>query len=207
MTAYRLRVEVPLEPADASTVATAIDELGGDIIAVDLREVDGTRAIDELVVEFANARDIDTLSSTLDTQRSATLLSTQRCPPGEPANQARIRMRTAAERASTESGIDLAAQLRAACPMTRVDVRAVDAARDLPVVSLALARGGPVVQRQVASAIATGPTTRPVSKWLLAAADSYLDAGQIALLERPIAYRFSAHDAAKVHLLIEATRH
>ena len=143
MTAYRLRIEVPLVDSRSRTnlVADAIDELGGDIVAVDLREVDGPRAIDEMVVEFTDPSDVPALSHALVTEPSVTLLSSQRCQRDEPANQAQNWVRATAERAREEGANDLSTRLRAACPMARVEVRGVDDVRDLPVVSMALARG------------------------------------------------------------------
>jgi len=206
MTAYRLRIEVPLELPVTSTVADAIDELGGDIVAVDLREVDGPHVIDEMVVEFERPSDVHALSRALDTEPSTTLLSSQRCELGQPARQARDWVRGALNRERDDRATDLTAQLLAACPMARVELRAADDAYDLPVVNMALQRGGPVVLRQTSLVDATLPPGKPAPKWLLAAADQYPDAGRIALLERPMALRFSAYDAAKVNLLIGATR-
>ena len=207
MTAYRLRIEVPLvEPRSRTNlVADAIDELGGDIVAVDLREVDGPRAIDEMVVEFTDPSDVPALSHALVTEPSVTLLSSQRCQRDEPANQARNWVRATAERAREEGATDLSTRLRAACPMARVEVRGVNDVRDLPVVSMALARGGPVTQRHLASVSTTAPRG-PAAKWLLAAADRYPDPDRIALLERPMALRFSAYDAARIDLLMGASR-
>jgi len=207
MTAYRLRIEVPLEPLATRVVADAIDELGGDIVAVDLREVDGPHAIDEMVVEFEDPSRVHALSRKLDTEPSTTLLSSQRCERGEPAARAMSWVRTSADLQLEECTTDLSAQLRAACPMARVELRAADDVRSLPVVSMALERGGPVVQRHTALVDAKATPGGPAPKWLLAAADSYPDAGRIALLERPMALRFSAYDAARVNLLIGATRH
>ena len=205
MTAYRLRIEVPLGPSAANLVADAFTELGGDIVAVDLREVDGPRAIDEIVVEFAGTPAVDALSRALDTEPSATLLSSHPCRGGEPVAQARDWVRAAAEREPDERRTDLVAQLRAACPMAHVELLDPNDAHDLPVVRMALARGGPVVQRRRTPADPSGHQA-PTSRWILAAADRYPDAGRIALLERPMALRFSAYDAAKVDLLIGASR-
>jgi hypothetical protein len=196
MTTYRLRIEVPLEPPIASTVADAIDELGGDIVAVDLREVDGPRAIDEMVVEFEGPSPVHALSRVLDADPSTTLLSSQRCEPGEPAQHARNWAHAAVDLDPEQRASDLSARLRAACPLTRVELRDANDVRDLPVVEMALARGGPVVQRSAG----------PVPRWVMAAADRYPDAGQIALLERAMSLRFSAYDAARVNFLIGAAR-
>jgi hypothetical protein len=188
-------------------VAGAIDDLGGDIVTVDLREVDGPRAIDEMVVEFADPDGVPALSRALGTEPSATLLSSQRCERGEPTHQARSWVRATFQREPEEHATDLATRLRAACPMTRVELRDPDDARALSVVSMALARGGPVVQRHATLVDATVNTGGQAVKWLLAAADSYPDPGRIALLERPMALRFSAYDAARVDLLMGASHH
>jgi hypothetical protein len=187
-------------------VADAIDEIGGDLVAVELREVDGPRAIDEVVVEFGDTADVTALSRALDAEPSAMLLSSQRCHRGEPASNAQDWARAARERVPRERGTDLSAQLRAACPMASVELRAPQDARDLPVVTMALARGGPVGQRRVTSAASTERPGGSTARWLMAAADSYTDVGRIALLERPMSLRFSAYDAARVDLLIGASR-
>ena len=88
MNTYRLRVEGPLH-REREPVADAISTLGGKVVSVDLREVDGPRAVDEIVVELPIDLDGGTLTSALEDDPEATLLSSHGCERDEPARHAR----------------------------------------------------------------------------------------------------------------------
>jgi hypothetical protein len=201
MTTYRLRLEAPLR-ADARTdTANALDALGGDIISIDLREVDGHRAIDEVVVMFPDDPGSPTLSRALE-REPATLLSSQRCEPHEPITRAR------AWAADSNHDTDLVEKLSSACPLSTVSIRPATEARSLPVVQMALDRGGPVALRCAPTAkhsTHSTPSDRS-SAWLLAVPDRYPDADAVALLVRPVSLRFTAGEAARVGVLMAGTR-
>ena len=66
MTSYVIRVWLPDRPGALGAVASRIGAVGGDVVGIDILERGAGRAIDELVVEFAEANipvgvDIDDL--------------------------------------------------------------------------------------------------------------------------------------------------
>ncbi|MET0628372.1 MAG: hypothetical protein ABW033_07940 [Acidimicrobiia bacterium] len=198
MTTYRLRLESPFRADARAETANALDALGGDIISVDLREVDGHRAIDEVVVMFPDDPGSPTLSRALE-HEPATLLSSQRCEPHEPITRAR------AWAADSDDDTDLVEKLSSACPLSTVSIRPATEARALPVVQMALDRGGPVALRCAPTAAHPAPSDRS-SAWLLAVPDRYPDADAVALLVRPVSLRFTAGEAARVGVLMAGTR-
>src|SRR6478735_3845697 len=54
MVAYRLRIELPDRPGALAGVTTEIAESEANILSIDVHEVDGNTAIDEIVVEVAD---------------------------------------------------------------------------------------------------------------------------------------------------------
>jgi hypothetical protein len=201
MPTYRLRVEVPLEPAEPTSVTKVIDALGGDVVSVDLREIDDQLAIDEMVIEFAHDPSLPSLSRVLENESAATLLSSQKCGPDEPITRALDWARTSMRDRSELAAPDLPERLSAACPLSRVSIRAAEDAASLPVVEMALARGGPVVHR-CGGLAQPEPPTGDRSAWLLAAADQYPDARLIGLVARPLSLRFTAQEVARVEMVM-----
>ncbi len=57
MSRYRLRVELPDLPGALAKVATVISDLDGDVVSIDIHELDGHQAVDELVVEVLTELD------------------------------------------------------------------------------------------------------------------------------------------------------
>lgn len=202
MTSYRLRVELSLQPTTPPLVGTALGALGGDVVSVDLREVDGDHAIDEIVVDFERDPGAPTLSRAL-AHDPATLLSSQRCRLDEPTTQAKQWAATTDIGRADER--DLTRRLSAACPFSKVSVHAAGEARSLPVVQMALARRGPVAHRCDGLPDAAG-TASGASAWVLAVADRYWDPESVALLSRPLSLRFTATEAARVEVLMANTR-
>jgi hypothetical protein len=178
--------------------ANALDALGGDIVSVDLREVDGRCAIDEVVVKFPGDPGTPILSRAL-AREPATLLSSQRCEPDEPITQAR------AWAAHSNDEADLVEKLSTACPLSTVSIRPAHEASSLPVVQMALDRGGPVALRCTRMPAQAASSDRS-SAWLLAVPDRYPDADAVALLTRPVSLRFTASEAARVGVLMGRAR-
>jgi hypothetical protein len=203
MSTYRLRVEVPAQPVAPVRVADAISAAGGSIVSVDLREVDGPSAVDEIVVEVPGDMARQTVIAAVDDAPGATLLSSQRCTPERLRRQAREWKRADPRLATQRHAAALPQQLAAACPLARAWVRDATIADEVPAAAMALERGGPVAQR---SATLPDPALeRPRSPiWLLAVPDQYPDADNIALLTRPTALRFSTDEVARVEVLLSA---
>jgi len=63
VTSYVVRVWLPDRPGALGQVASRIGAVGGDIVAVDILDRTGGRAVDEFVVELAGAHLLDLLVS------------------------------------------------------------------------------------------------------------------------------------------------
>ena len=68
-------MELPDRPGALSRVAGIIGECGGNVVRVDVQEVEGALAVDELVVDLPDDVDGDTLRRRLDEDRAGILLS------------------------------------------------------------------------------------------------------------------------------------
>jgi hypothetical protein len=202
MTAYRLRIEVP-----ASAIATDrfIDRLQSGVLSVDLHEVDGDLAVDELVVDLPGEHGLPTLLRTLDEDPAMTLLSSRRCEPDEVVNAAYRWMDDTATTLGPPPADPVGARLAKACPFSKNSVRSIEEVAPLPVVQIALARGGSAAQRctELPDDLAiTGPRG---TAWLLAVTEPGSHPSRVALLARPVSLRFAAHEVARVRVVLSTT--
>jgi hypothetical protein len=200
MSRYRLRVELPDLPGALAKVATVISELDGDVVSVDIHELDGHQAVDELVVEVLTELDGRTLRTALERADAGILLS---CAPTSSGPEPVLDALGWARELAT--GTDPAAVLAAACHSAKVWVAPIDEAREVPVGRLALARGAPLVQR---SQELPGPlaSPSPSTAWLLAVPDGRPQTRAIAFLARPGSLRFTASEVARVDALMSLAR-
>ena len=203
MSRYRLRVELPDLPGALARVATVISDHDGDVVSIDVHELDGHQVVDELVVEVLTELDGRILGAALEAADAGILLS---CVPAaaraEPVVQA---LRWANELAVANDRATLGRVLAAACPSAKVWVAPIDDGREVPTGRLALARGTALVQR---SHDLPGPLGgRPASTmWLLAVPDGRPHARCIAFLARPGSLRFTASEVARVDALMSLHR-
>jgi hypothetical protein len=200
MNTYRLRIELPLQPAVSADVAGAIVDLGGCVVGVDLREVDGTAAIDEIVVELPDRLDGSSVRAALEEDTDAALLSSRRCTRDEPITQA-IRWARQPEPHHHEDATDLSHRLTAACPLSNVWVGPTVDAGTLPAVQMTLERGAPVVHHAT-NLPESLSGSRHAPRWLLAVPDRYPDPDNVALLARPLSLRFTPAEVARIELLM-----
>jgi hypothetical protein len=134
MSTFRLRVELPGKQPFDSGVHEGIDRLGGSVVSVDLREIDGTAEVAEMVVDVPEAVDGAALRSAFDKTSGASLLSSRPCARDEVIGHAQQWVR----------GVDVAAtpglpdRLMAACPLSMVWVSSADQSEVIPAASTAL---------------------------------------------------------------------
>jgi hypothetical protein len=203
MSRYRLRVELPDLPGALARVATVISDHDGDVVSIDVHELDGHQVVDELVVEVLTELDGRILGAALQAADAGILLS---CAPtaarAEPVVEA---LRWANDLAVANDLATLGRVLAAACPSAKVWVAPIDDGREVPTGRLALARGGPLVQRSHDLPEPLGG--RPASTmWLLAVPDGRPHARSIAFLARPGSLRFTASEVARVDALMSLHR-
>ncbi len=203
MTRYRLRVELPDLPGALAKVATVISDLDGDVVSVDIHELDDHQAVDELVVEVLTDLDGRVLAAALEAAGAGALLS---CKPAatrpEPVLDA---LGWAREIVLAPDSQGLGRVLASACHSSKVWVAPIDEAREVPVGRLALAHGAPLVQRS--HELPTPLGGRPQSPmWLLAVPDGRPNTRSIAFLARPGSLRFTASEVARVAALVALYR-
>ena len=203
MSRYRLRVELPDLPGALARVATVISEHDGDVVSIDIHELDGHQAVDELVVEVLTELDGRVLAAALEAADAGILLS---CAPAAPRPEPVLEALTwARELAEANDAASVGRVLAAACHSAKVWVAPIDDAREVPAGRLALARGAPLVQRSHDLPEPLGG--RPASTtWLLAVPDAQPNARCIAFLARAGALRFTASEVARVASLMALHR-
>jgi hypothetical protein len=203
MSRYRLRVELPDLPGALAKVATVISDLDGDVVSIDVHELDGHQVVDELVVEVLTDLDGRVLAAALDAAEAGILLS---CAPTTARPEPVVEALTwARELVMATDPATLGRILASACPSAKVWVAPIDDARQVAAGRLALARGAPLVQRAHDLPDALGG--RPASTmWLLAVPDGQPQTRLIALLARPGSLRFTASEVARVEALVALHR-
>jgi ACT domain len=203
MTRYRLRVELPDLPGALAKVATVISDLDGDVISVDIHELDGHQAVDELMVEVLTELDGRLLAAALEQAGAGALLS---CAPAaarsEPVLEA---LSWAREIVDARDDAALSRVLAAACHSSAVWVAPIDDAREVPAGRLALARGAPLVQRCHELPERLG-ARKGTPMWLLAVPDGHSHTRAVAFLARPGSLRFTASEVARVDALMAIHR-
>ncbi len=199
MTTYRLRIERPSASVEAADVATAIDVAGGELISVDLREIDYASVVEDVVAEFPGGLHPGSLSAQLEARPRATLLSSRSCDCRDTVSR-----RGAGEHRGASSQA-LHDRVRAACPMSNAWVGPVADATSSPAARMALERSGPVAHLGVDNG---GPLRADGrrSGWVLAVPDRYPDAEIVALLGRPASLRFSAEETGRIEAIISTRR-
>jgi hypothetical protein len=200
---YRLRVELPDLPGALTKVATVIADLDGDVVSIDIHELDGHHVVDELVVEVLTELDGRVLGAALETAGAGILLS---CKPAaarpEPLVEA---LGWASELAAVNDPGTLGRVLASACHSSKVWVAPIDEAREVAVGRLALAREAPLVQRSHDLPEALGGRP-PSTMWLLAVPDGQPRTRCIAFLARSGSLRFTTSEVARVHALMKLHR-
>jgi hypothetical protein len=206
MSRHRIRVELPDLPGALAKVATVVSELHGDVVSVDIHEVDGRNAVDEMVVEFLVGLDPSELGSALERTGAGKLLS---CGPAPDQADSVVEALTWARDIVTAHAEDdtraLARVLGEACPAAAVWVASIDEGREIAAGRLALVRGLPVVQRAEEMPAALGETA-PSPVWLLAVTDGGQPTRHLAFVARPISLRFTASEVARVDALMTIQR-
>jgi hypothetical protein len=201
---YRVRVELPDRPGALARVAGVIAECGGDVIAVDIHELDGSVAVDEIVVDVPEGWEPAHLADGLTRTGAGVLLSSQRIDDERRDPIVAALHWCAAMIAAGPATCDLELG-RAVLEVTHATAAwtcDVEEAVDLAAGSLALERGGAVVVRTDGLPPAYAESL-PRSVWLLAAPDSALNPTIVAFAARPLSLRFTPTEVARVEMLLQ----
>ena len=206
MDAYRLRVELPDRPGALARVAAVIAASDADVLSVDIHELDGDVAIDEIVVDAPDGWEPGRLRDALARSEAGTLLSSQRTTDTRDAIVTALTWCAAMVAAGPQHcDLELGRAILDVTNASAAWVCDVDEALELPGGAVALERGGPVVVRTDALPSAYGDDV-PRSTWVLAAPDGILNATIVAFATRPSSLRFTPTDLARVAMLLALRR-
>lgn len=203
---HRLRVELPDQPGALAKVAATIAAQSGNVVSVDIHELDGPAAVDEILVQTPADWDPAGLAATLQETGAGRLLS---CQPGEGPVDPIVRALswTTAMLAAgpQDSDLELGRALVETCTYARAWISNIPEALSLPAGVLALERGCSVVRRSddLPSSYSAG---LPATVWVLAVPDGHPDARLVAFLARPLSLRFTASEVARVEALMALRR-
>ena len=204
MSRYRLRVELPDLPGALAKVATVISELDGDVVSIDIHELDGHQAIDELVVEVLTELDGRVLAGALE-RAGAGALALVRAREGRHRARPGCADLGPGDRRSAGRRRDHAGAGFGVSLVGGLDRARSTKAREVAAGRLALARGAPLVQRCLDLPPRLGKRGNS-PMWLLAVPDALPHPRSIAFLARPGSLRFTASEVARVDALMAINR-
>jgi hypothetical protein len=201
-TRYRVRIELPDRPGALAKAAAAIATAGGNVMSVDIHEIDGERSVDEIVVDLPDACDLDTLASVLSGADAGVLLS-MRADSAivDPIVRALHWVGFALEAEPQDCDLALAQSLSEICTTDVAWVWTPVEAERLLAGQRALALGSAVVTREAelppeVAGLLTGPT------WVMAVPDDQLNPSRVAFAARASSVRFTASEVARAETLM-----
>jgi hypothetical protein len=200
-TLHRVRIELPDRPGALAKAAAAIASAGGNVLSVDIHEIDGERTVDEILVEMPDGCRPESLSSILAEAGAGTLLSMQAdTAVTDPIVRALHWVGFALEGDPQDSDLALAQSLSEICTTAVAWVWDPAAAEGLLAGKRALALGAAVVTRETELPPEVGGPEGPV--WLMAVPDDYLNPSRVAFVARASTVRFTASEVARAEALM-----
>jgi hypothetical protein len=202
----RLRIALPDRPGALGRVGQVVGDLGGNVLTVDVQEVDGPTVVDELLVDLPEVIGPIEVARALEGAGAGTLLTAK--PGADVPDQVVRALRWACALASAGPyGADDEVERAVAevCGCSNVWLADVEQARVVEAARLALARGKPVSHRTAEPPAGLGPVAA-AEVWLLAVPDARLDPTRVALVARPLADRFTVTEVERVSALLSLRR-
>jgi hypothetical protein len=201
-TRYRVRIELADRPGALAKAANAIATAGGNVMSVDIHEIDGERSVDEILVELPDGVDQASLATVLEDAEAGTLLSMR--PDSaivDPIVRALHWVGFALEAEPQDCDLALAQSLSEICMTDMAWVWSPEEAAQLLAGRRALSLGSAVVTREeqlppeVAS-IANGPS------WVMAVPDDQLNPSRVGFAARTSTLKFTASEVARAEALM-----
>jgi len=183
-----------------------VGELGGNVLTIDVQEVDGPAVVDELLVDLPDEVAPADVARALESAGAGVLLSAK--PGADVPDQVVRALRWACALTSAGPyGVDdeLERAVAEVCGCSNVWLADVEQARPVEAARLALARGRPVSHRTADPPAALGPVAAP-EVWLLAVPDARLEPARVALVARPLPDRFTVTEIERVSALLSLRR-
>lgn len=202
---YRLRVELPDRPGALASLAAAIADVGGDVVSVDIHDLDADYAIDDLVVVLPDG-DPEALGVRLAADGTAVLQS-WRLEVGTSDSVVRALgwARHVLQSGVGYSDLEVSRALTEVCTADAAWVASRTEADMIPLAAEAISTGRSQVSyhdplpRQVGGD-GVGPG------WLLIAPDDPHDPSTVAFVARLRPHQFTATEAARAMALLALHR-
>ena len=202
----RLRIALPDRPGALGRIGTVVGALGGNVLAIDVQEVDGPAVIDELLVDLPDAVLPADIAAALAHAGAGSLLGAKAGTAAPDQVVGALRWACALTSAGPY-GVDkeLERAVAEVCGCPNVWLADVEQARQIEASRLALARGRPVTHRTSDIPMAMGMVAAP-EVWLLAVPDARIEPARVALVARPLPDRFSVSEIERVGALLSLRR-
>ena len=202
----RLRIALPDRPGALGRVGQVIGDLGGNVLGIDVQEVDGPAVVDELLVDLPETIVPAEVADALRAAGAGTLLTAK--PGSDVPDQVVRALRwacalTSAGPYGADDEVERAVAEVCGCP--NVWLADIEQARLVEAGRLALVRGKPVSHRTTDPPVGVGPLAVP-EVWLLAVPDARLDPTRVALIARPVTDRFTVTEVERVEALLSLRR-
>ncbi|HVA59282.1 MAG TPA: ACT domain-containing protein [Mycobacteriales bacterium] len=194
----RLRIELPDHPGALAAVSRVLAVKGLNVVEVSIHEVEGSRAVDEIVVQVARLPAHSDLGPVL-AGAGAELLSIAACDMrGDPTVTALTWVTATLEAPRRRSS--LATGVRLLTGIDPVHVLTLEEALQWPIGVHAIRTGRPVVERltQPPEPLGAGGEEAGSGVWVVAAPDSP-EPSYVVMAARPYAVRFTA---TELHRLV-----
>jgi len=204
MTLSQLRVELPDHPGALAAVTRVLARHRMNVVEVSIHEVDGPRAVDEILVDSDELVDVDVLRASLDSA-GCDLLSVTPC---EIRTDLVVAMTTwvAESLAAPHRKSTLVAAVQAMTGISPVHVVPAAVAEDTEIGLAAVRRGRPVVKRlEELPPFLLGDGLRGGARWVLAAPDG-LDPTVVVFATRPFSVRFTATELRRLSAVLDCRR-
>jgi hypothetical protein len=219
MPRYRLRVERPDRPDAPAKLAEAVRATGGDVVSIDMEEVDGPSTVNEVVVDVPSGVDPVAVAARFEDADAGTVLSSQVTSVRlvEPEMRAFEWARCLIDARPADRNDTLLRVMSEACRCSRAWVVPVGEALAVPAGRLAVERGRALARRSDAPDSGPDPVSSPAapgwqpSVWVLAVPDRHPDPACVAFMTRPLSLRFTSAEVARAeaimatHALVKAS--
>jgi predicted amino acid-binding ACT domain protein len=201
-----VRIELPDRPGALARVASLIGSHGVNMVGIDVQEVDGDSAVDELVVDVPDDVDLEALRRDLVKSGAGVLISHQSGATDLDPVLRSLRWACAVVAAGADGADDEVTRAVAeVCATASAWVSSVAEASRFEAGRLALARGAPVSHRTTEVPTSLSHDLA-VEAWLLAVPDARLDPRRVAFVSRPVGQRFTATEVARIEALLGLRR-
>jgi len=201
-TRYRVRIELPDRPGALAKAAAALALVGGNVMSVDIHEIDGERSVDEILVELPDAAEPGALASALADASAGVLLSVR--PDSaivDPIVRALYWVGFALEAEPQDCDLALANSLSEICTTDLAWVWSPEEAESLDCGRAALALGGAVVAREAdLPRELVGDQQGP--HWVMVVPDDELNPSRVGFAARSSSVRFTASEVARAEALM-----